>query len=372
MPGFLRCTACQREYAIDEPVWKCECGSLLDLVFDGTISIRDVQTRGPSMWRYREAIPLVAGSDVVSFGEGFTPLLEVDLNGRSVWIKQDHLFPSGSYKDRGATVLISHIKALGIRRVVEDSSGNAGCAVAAYCARAGIACEIYVPGDTSPGKLAQIERYGAVLHKIPGSREATAAAVLEAAQKIYYASHSWNPFFFHGTKTIAYEVCEQLNWSVPDAVVLPVGNGTLLLGASIGFNELFRQGIIHKIPRLIGVQAEGCAPLWLADQQNQSEPAQVNKLDTLAEGIAIAQPVRGKQIIQAVRDSQGGFITVNEDEIKDAVKRICRMGFYIEPTAGAAIAGLLQYLPSVGKEERIVSVFTGHGLKATEKMLKLS
>ena len=371
MVGFLQCTACHRVYAMDEPVWRCACGSLLDLTFEGSLSVKNLQGRHPTLWRYREAIPLMPGAEIISFDEGYTPLLKMDLGGRSVWIKQDHLFPSGSYKDRGATVLISHVKALGIRRVVEDSSGNAGCAIAAYCARAAIACEIYVPADTSPGKLAQIERYGAELHKIPGSREDTAAAVMVAAQRDYYASHSWNPFFFHGTKTIAYEICEQLNWQAPDTFVVPVGNGTLLLGAAIGFKELFQQGIIHKIPRLIGVQSENCAPLWLADQQNKAEPVHVHKTDTLAEGIAIAEPVRGAQIIQAVHSSLGNFITVNEEEIKAALREICGLGFYIEPTAAATIAGLLKYIQSANPDEQIVSVFTGHGLKATEKMLKL-
>ena len=159
-------------------------------------------TAPPTLWRYREAIPIEDDAHIVTLDEGFTPLTPVTIAGKSLLVKQDHLFPSGSYKDRGATVLISQAKALGVQHMVEDSSGNAGAAVAAYAARAGIACDIYVPDSTSAAKLAQIQSYGANLHKIPGSREDTAHAVQDAAQKHFYASHVWSPFFFHGTKTL--------------------------------------------------------------------------------------------------------------------------------------------------------------------------
>jgi len=268
--------------------------------------------------------------------------------------------------------LISKVHELGVRKVVEDSSGNAGCAISAYCARGGITCAIYVPEDTAAGKLAQIRLYGAELHRIPGSREDTARAVWEAAAHTYYASHSWNPFFFHGTKTWAFEVCEQLGWRAPDAVVLPAGNGTLLLGAAIGFRELLAAGITHRIPRLIAVQSANSAPLFRAYQQNLKEIPTIEKLDTLAEGIAIAAPVRGEQILSEVRCSGGHFLTVREDEIKTALIEACRMGFYIEPTAAATIAGLKQFLETNMDDKTIVSVFTGHGLKTTEKMLKLA
>jgi len=323
------------------------------------------------MWRYREALPIAQDQNIISFAEGFTPLIPVDLGGKPVWIKQDHLFPTGSYKDRGASVLISKVKELGVRNVVEDSSGNAGCAIAAYCAQAKIKCQIFVPDDTAAGKLAQILWSGAELRKIPGSREDTAQAALKAAEKDYYASHSWNPFFFQGTKTFAYEICEQLGWRSPDAVVVPAGNGTLLLGAFIGFQELFSAGIISHIPKIIGVQSANCAPLYQACQENLFDIPKIDKQDTLAEGIAIAEPIRGKQILEAVRRSKGGFIAVNESEIKRSLQDFCKKGFYIEPTSTATMAGLIQYLKNSNPDELIVSVFTGHGLKATEKMLKI-
>ncbi len=367
----LICSKCRATYSLDEPRWRCDCGAILDIEFRAVFDLEKIKLRKPTMWRYREAIPLRDDASIVSFGEGFTPLIEVNVDGKSVLIKQDHLFPTGSYKDRGASVLISKARELGVREVIEDSSGNAGAAIAAYCARAGIDCHIFVPGDTAAGKVAQIQLCGAKLNRVPGSREDTAKAALEAAEKVYYASHYWNPFFCHGTKTFAFEVCEQLGWKSPETVILPVGHGTLLLGAYIGFNELLDAGIIDKIPKFIAIQSENCAPLYQTFHENLSEIPEIDKKETIAEGIAIADPVRGKQIVDAVRGSRGSFIVVTDSEIKESLREMCQKGYYIEPTAAATIAGIRKYLPKSNLDEVIVSVFTGHGLKTTEKMLKI-
>ncbi len=345
-------------------------GYLLDLEFEAGFPISAIEKRKPNLWRYREALPVLYDADIVSFDEGFTPLLEVSFSNKKALIKQEQLFATGSYKDRGATVMMSHVNHLKIKKVVQDSSGNAGCAVAAYAARAGIACDIYVPEDTAEAKLAQMEWNGAKIIKIKGSREATAAAALKAASLHYYASHCYHPFFMHGTKTFAYEVCEQLGWKAPDALVLPAGNGTLLLGCHIGFHDLLKAGIIHQMPKLVAVQSANCAPLAKAFELKQTQPAAVTSLHTLAEGIAIAAPVRGAQMLSAVNESKGQFITVTEDEIIDALREMLGQGFYIEPTSAATIAGLKKYLLR-SENETVVSLFSGHGLKSTEKLLKL-
>ena len=302
-------------------------------------------------------------------GEGFTPLEEMDLEGRRVFIKVDYLSPTGSYKDRGATVLISKVKELGIKKVVEDSSGNAGCAIAAYCARGGIGCEIYVPESTSKGKLIQIEAYGAVLNKVQGSRERTAEVAMEAASKAYYASHCWNPFFFHGTKTFAYEAWEQMDRKGPDTLVLPIGHGTLFLGVYLGFKELKEAGLLKKVPKLVGVQSAACAPLVEAFKEGREEIRSIEKRETIAEGIAIAAPVRGKQILKAIRETGGEVLAVLEGEISMAMKDMGRRGHFIEPTSAATIAGLKRYLGKKRRRETVVSTFTGTGLKSTGKMV---
>lgn len=368
----LICFDCHKTFSTDQVRWRCDCGGLLDLHFVPTFDRRKITSRAPTLWRYREAIPIDSDENIVSFGEGYTPLINLTFGKQKVWIKQDHIFPSGSYKDRGASILISKVKELGIDHVVEDSSGNAGCAIASYAARAGIKCDIYVPESTSPAKLAQIQMSGAHLHKIPGTREDTARTVMEAASLHYYASHSWNPFFFQGTKTFAYEVCEQLGWQAPDVVILPVGNGTLLLGSWIGFNDLYQAGVINRLPQLIAVQSDGCAPLAKAFATGSTTIPAIEIKKTLAEGIAIAAPVRGHQIIHAVKSSGGFFITVSENEILKSLKWVLQQGFYIEPTAAAAIAGVEKYIANYSTEKKcFVSVFSGHGLKSTEKMLNL-
>jgi len=369
---FLRmekfyCSNCNRSYCIEPKRWRCDCGSFLDLEFEPKFPIKKILKRGPTLWRYREAIPIHGDESILSMGEGFTPLEEMKLNGHPVLLKIDYLFPTGSYKDRGAAVLISKTKELGIKKVVEDSSGNAGSAIAAYCAKAGIECEIYVPQSTAPGKLVQIQAYGATLKKVKGSRERTAEVAMETASKITYVSHYWNPFFLQGTKTFAFEIWEQMELKAPDTLVLPVGHGTLFLGAYIGFKELKEAGKVKKIPRLVGVQSASCAPLYYAFKKGSNEAVPIKKGETVAEGIAIARPVRGRQILKAIGETGGEILTVTEKEIGVALKEMGRRGHFIEPTSAATIAGLKKYFKNI-KKEVVVSTLTGMGLKAVEKI----
>ena len=339
MKSKLRCQSCHTEYPSSEPRWNCICGGLLTLDFHARFPIDNIKKRKPTLWRYREALPIEHDHHIISFDEGFTPLVKEELFGKKVLLKQDYLFPSGSFKDRGASVLVSKIKELGVKQVVEDSSGNAGAAIAAYCAKASIECHIYVPEKTSPEKLMQIKQYGAHLHTIPGSREDTAQAAGKHAQTTYYASHYWNPFFFHGTKTCIFEIVEQLGWKSPDSLIVPVGNGTLLYGSYIGLKELQQEDIIDKLPKIIGVQAENCAPLANAWKNNSTFISHKTPKKTIAEGIAITNPVRANDILQSIKETNGDMITVTEKEIFDALYYIGRKGYYIEPTSAVALAG---------------------------------
>lgn len=329
----------------------------------------DIDVKEQGLWRYWRYLP-VDKKDKISMGEGFTPLLPIRFGNNQVYIKQEQLFPTGSYKDRGAAVLMSVVANQGIRFVVQDSSGNAGCAIAAYAAKAGIECEIFVPADTSEAKLAQIRMYGARLTKVEGSREDTANAALKAADSQYYASHCYNPLFLEGTKTFAYEVFEQLDWASPTDVVLPAGNGTLLLGAFIGFKHLKNSGLIKDMPRLHAVQSAACCPLYEAWVKGDEVVVATTGTYTLAEGIAIADPVRGSEMLQAVRETNGEVVKVSEEEIGAALLKCCKMGYYIEPTSAATIAGLLKLIErGNNKQKKWVSLFSGHGLKSTTKMM---
>ena len=322
------------------------------------------------MWRYREALPIGNDANIVSFDEGMTPMIPLDLGAGGLLLKLEQLFTTGSYKDRGAAVLVSKAKELGIGRIVEDSSGNAGCAIAAYAAKAGIRCEILVPESTSPGKLAQILMYGAELNRVPGTREDTAVAALVAAETAYYASHSWNPFFFQGTKTFAYEVWGQMGFRAPDAVLVPAGNGTLLIGSFIGFRDLKEAGRIDRIPRHIAVQAANCAPLLRMFREGLDAVPPVESRETIAEGVAIAAPLRGKEIVGIVRRTGGQVVAVDDAEVESALLLLGRKGLYVEPTSALPVAAYLKHPGLRGGV--MVAPLTGHGLKANEKMRKIA
>ncbi len=373
----LICKSSSESFPVETYRFQGSDGGLLDIEYEAIFPKDKIVKRPPGMWRYREALPFPVEAEPVSFGEGFTPMPRVNVHGHGIFLKQEQLFPSGSYKDRGATLLVSHAKRIGVQHCVEDSSGNAGSAIAAYCARAGITCDIYLPASTSPAKIAQISAYGARLRLIPGSREATADAVMNAATSSYYASHVWNPFFFHGTKTFAYEIWEQLGFRAPDAVVLPVGNGTLLIGTAIGFEELLKAGEIEKLPKIFGVQAELCAPLL------GSEPSKTDRIEvtpsqqTIAEGIAVARPPRGQQILEVLRRCNGRVLCVGENEIIASLRHMCRQGFFIEPTSAATLAAIPKVFrdkawQSEYREPIVVSLCSGHGLKASEKVAEIS
>lgn len=263
-------------------------------------------------------------------GQGRTPLLALEVQGRRVQLKLEYLSPTGSFKERGAATLMAQARALGVREVIEDSSGNAGLAIAAQARAAGLACRIYVPASTSPGKTRAIEAQGATLLRVPGPRQAAAEAAMRAAASCYYASHVWQPAFIEGVAVIAGEIFEQLGRRAPDALVLPTGNGTLLLGAWRGFLALKAAGLIPRLPRLIAVQAEGCAPL-----AGDVDPAARHPL---AEGIAIARPVRLAQMRQAIASSGGEVAVVSNDELRAAQDELLRRGHDVEPTAAVAFA----------------------------------
>jgi threonine synthase len=258
--------------------------------------------------------------------------------------KLDYLNPTLSFKDRGAVMLAELAHRLRPERVVADSSGNAGTAVAAYCARAGLPCTVYVPEGTSAKKTEQIRAHGARLEVVPGDREATAAAARRAADEpgTFYASHVYNPYFLHGTKTYVYELWEDLGGTLPDTVVVPVGNGTLLLGAALAIDELHGHGLIRHRPALIAVQARAVAPLAAAFRAGAGDllPDRPAAAPTLAEGIAITAPPRARAILRAVRDSGGTFLTVTEDGIRAAQLDLAARGLFVETTAAACWAAV--------------------------------
>jgi threonine synthase len=303
-------------------------------------------------------------------GEGLTPLVSTEGGLR---LKLDFLMPTLSFKDRGSVVLVATAAALGAPRLVADSSGNAGASIAAYAARAAIEAEVFVPGTTSEKKVAQLQAYGATVHRVDGSRADTAAAAIERVEATgaFYASHVYNPLFHHGTKTFAFELWEQLGGRLPGTVVVPAGNGTLLIGAAIGFGELVAAGLAERPPRLVAVQAERCAPLARAARAVAgAEPGHdaagspgAPPLETAAEGIAIAEPPRLGQMLQVVADSGGTVITAREESIGPARVALAAQGIDVEPTAAATYAAWLDWAEAPPASS-VVLAMTGAGLKS--------
>jgi threonine synthase len=328
------------------------------------LAVDAAPSNGTGVWRYRKWLPV---SQVISLGEPVTPLLSVHWNGLDVTFKFEGALPTGSFKDRGAAVLVSWLAEQGVKHVADDSSGNAGAALAAYCARAGIACDIYTPSDASRAKLAQIEIFGARLKLVPGSRARATAALREAAgDEVIYASHAWSPLYLAGTATFAFELWEQLGRKAPDVLVLPVGGGSLLLGAYLGFRALHRAGHIARLPRLVGVQTAACAPLALAAATRSPEPARIDPKPSAAAGILIAEPVRGKEILSAVYATSGTILAVEEAELLTTHRELARIGIFVEPTSVVAVAVLdaLGESGVVEPNDQVVVALTGHGLKS--------
>ena len=364
------CNECSKTYEISPLRYKCDCGSALNLVADSQICPNPQVPAAMSLWRYREALPIDAETEIVTLGEGMTPLVPLDVNAPEHFVKLDYLCPTGSYKDRGASVLLTHLKALGVDTVVEDSSGNAGAAIAAYSARAGIHCTIYCPESTSKGKLRQISAYGAELKLVEGNRMATTEAVKLAAETTCYASHNWHPFFLEGTKTLAYEITEQLGWRAPTHVICPVGFGSIYLGLSIGFRELQTQGIIESIPRLLGVQPDVCCPIYNADVEKTVSISRMKQTgDTLAEGITAELPIRGDNILEALHFTNGAFTTVNDTNIEEGMKTLAAKGIYVEPTSAVVVKAYQKFQESgiIQEGDLTVSILTGTGLKTSSK-----
>jgi threonine synthase len=310
-------------------------------------------------------LPLDRDEHIISLGEGFTPLIETDVYGLKIHCKVESLSPTGSFKDRGTAVLISVLKGLDVKAVVDDSSGNAGASLAAYAARAGMASEIYVPASASPHRRAQITIYGAKVIRVEGPRREAALAAQEAATcGAYYASHYYNPFTLQGLKTTAYEVWEQLGGRGPDNLVLPVGHGTLLLGAYRGFTDLLEAGLIDRLPRLFAVQAAGCAPLYEAYLQGADEANPVEEGETLAEGICISHPVRDKQILAAIRQTGGAVLAMDDEQIERARRELAQRGFYVEFTSAAPVAALKELHNTITADQVTVVPLTGSGFKS--------
>lgn len=361
------CNRCNTSYNESPLRYQCDCGHPLTIQSHPSTRYLPDNTL-KSLWRYRASFPIPIDITAITLNEGLTPIVPLNPADPSHSVKLDYLCPTGSYKDRGASVLITYLKSLGVTEVVEDSSGNAGAAIAAYAARAGMCCTIYCPESTSKSKLKQISAYGAELKLVPGNRMATTEAVKEAAENTCYASHNWHPVFLEGTKTIAYEIVEQLQNTLPTHVLCPVGFGSIYLGLYIGFKELYDEGVIDHVPQLLGVQPETCCPFYNAYRDKTSTIVRMPQTaPTLAEGITAELPIRSHQILEAIRYTDGAFTTVDDFDIQAGLETLAAKGIFVEPTSAVVIKAYEKFKQEGiinEKEDTTVSILTGNGLKS--------
>lgn len=361
----VRCMDCGAPYPVQGVPHRClECGGVFD--YDGPFNfeVECMEPDLPGIWRYRHTFELPQEAPLVSLGEGNTPLLWDDNAGKPLGLKFESLNPSGSFKDRGSAVLLSFMLSRGVQKAVEDSSGNAGASFAAYAARAKMAGKVYVPESASGPKRQQIEMYGADLVPVPGPRSEAAKAVLnQVEQGVPYASHAYLPFGLPGIATIAYEIYQQMGNTTPGTIIAPVGHGSLLLGIVRGFQSLQKAGLIDQEPFYVGVQSAACDPVVRAFRSGLEAMVSTPELPTLAEGVRVRTPVRARALLDQIQRSQGIFVSILEDGIREAHRSLCRRGYYVEPTSAIVWAAFKDLYLEL--KQPVVAVLSGNGLKYT-------
>ena len=389
MMPHQQCINCGSKYVIDEIVYFCKkCGDLLEVKYDSGELDRAVKKSewriAPlAVWRYREFMPIKDSSKIVSLNEGGTGLhlcqrLGKHLGIKQLYVKNEGENPTGSFKDRGMTVGVTKAVELGVKSVICASTGNTSASLAAYAAKAGLQCSVLIPsGKIAYGKLAQAMIYGAKVIQVRGNFDQTLDVVLKLSEKhrSIYLLNSINPFRIEGQKSLAYEICDQLNQESPDRVVVPVGNAGNISAIWKGFTEFHELGVVKVLPKMTGIQAVGAAPIAQAIKNGSDTIVPVGKPETLATAIRIGAPVSWKKALMAIRESSGTAETVTDAEILAAQKLLARVeGLFVEPASASSIAGLKKLVENgdVDKDERVVCVTTGHGLKDPDTAVQMS
>ncbi|MGB9914540.1 MAG: threonine synthase [Candidatus Bathyarchaeales archaeon] len=383
------CINCGSKYAIDEIVYFCrKCGDILEIKYEqgelGKALKRSGWRNAPlSVWRYRDFMPINDPTKIVSLNEGGTGLhpclrLAKHLGLRELYVKNEGENPTGSFKDRGMTVGVTKAIELGVKSVICASTGNTSASLAAYAAKAGIQCAVLIPtGKIAYGKLSQAMIYGAKVIQVRGNFDQALDIVLKLSEKhrTIYLLNSVNPFRIEGQKSLGYEICDQLNQQAPDRVIVPVGNAGNISAIWKGFKEFHELGLVKGLPKMTGIQATGAAPIAQAIKTGSDTIVPVTAPETVATAIRIGAPVSWKKALNAIRESKGTAETVTDEEILSAQKLLARVeGLFVEPASASSIAGLIKLVENgaIDKDERIVCVTTGHGLKDPDIAVKMS
>jgi threonine synthase len=389
MMAHQECINCGNKYAVDEIAYFCKkCGDLLEIKYDygelaRTLRKSEWKKTPLSVWRYKDFMPINDFSKIVSLNEGGTGLhpcqrLGKQLRIKRLYVKNEGENPTGSFKDRGMTVGVTKAMELCVKSVICASTGNTSASLAAYAAKAGLQFAVLIPsGKIAYGKLAQAMIYGAQVTQVRGNFDQALDVVLKLSEKhrSIYLLNSINPFRIEGQKSLAYEICDQLNQESPDRVVVPVGNAGNISAIWKGFTEFHTLGFVKELPRMTGIQAVGAAPIAQAIKKGSDKIVPIGKPETIATAIRIGAPVSWKKALKAIRESHGTAETVTDAEILDAQKMLARFeGLFVEPASASSIAGLKKLIENgeIDKDECIVCVATGHGLKDPDVAVQAS
>ena len=379
----LACPRCGRTHDASKVHNVCDCGSPLLVEYDldavGTAVRReDIAPRPPDMWRYRELLPLVQPAEVTSLGEGFTPmiptpLLAKDLGVTELWVKEDGLNPTGSFKARGAAAGVARAKELGIREVALPTAGNAGGAWACYGAAAGIGVHVAMPSDAPEANRLECLAFGAELQLVEGLISDAARVIQEGVER-----HGWfdvstlrEPYRIEGKKTLGLEIAEQLDWRFPDAIVYPAGGGVGLIGIWRAIAQLRELGWVEDpFPRLILVQAEGCAPMVRAFEEGREESEPWPDARTIAAGLRVPKALGDFLALRAVRETAGTAVAVSDEDILAAMGKLAAAGILAAPEGAATLAGAeaLRDRGDLSAEDHVVLINTGTALKYPEAL----
>jgi threonine synthase len=373
------CARCGKCFGLSELLNLCSCGSPLLVRYDlhkakAVFAKSSLPGRVASLWRYRELLPLQNDANLVSLGEGYTPLLDAkklgaELGLRQLWIKDEAQNPTGSFKDRGLSLAISRAKELGVKKAAIPSAGNAGGSFAAYAARAGIEAHVFMPRDTPAANQMEVRQYGAKLTLVDGLISDCGRIIAEkkTTEGWFDVSTLKEPYRVEGKKTMGYEIAEQLNWHLPDVIIYPTGGGTGLIGMWKGFAELKELGWIGSSrPRMISVQANGCAPIVKAFDEGQATAQPWQNAKTIASGLRVPQAVGDFMMLQAIRESGGTALSVTDDEMLTEIPRIGKAeGIFFCPEGAACVAALRHLVENkrIQPADEVLIFNTASGLK---------
>ncbi len=360
----IKCSKCNHstQNLLDFKCPKCSQPLSIKVLFD--FETEKINTKDYSLWRYAKFFPYIKEKSIISIGEGWTPLVKFSEN---LYFKLENLNPTGSFKDRGSTILISalHKKLEATREYIsEDSSGNAGASIAAYAARANLKAKIYVPENVSGPKFNQIKFYGAEVVKVAGSRSMVAEKAQKSERGKVYVGHILHPLFRDGIRSLAYEIVEQLCWRSPEHVYLPVSAGTLLLGVINGFKHLFESNVIEKMPQIVACQTSQVSPLYHKFKNLSYTPPE--RITSIADALVSVNPPLLDLMIEELRKVNGEAVVVEENEIFDAFTELARKGFFVEPSSAVAYAACKRQ-KEMSKKDVSVIILTGNGLKTMIK-----